>query len=180
MKATLLATAAIMATALVAGSAHAAFPAYGADTGPGIIITFGPGGAISSVATGQGPYDGIEDTYVGFVNNSGHTVNGINLASAGIGGFDGDGLAVYGAPSTFDPNGYGGPDSFFTNNTGNSLTVNFTGGLASGATTYISLEERVLVNQLGVPEPATWALMLIGVGGIGYSMRRRAAKAITA
>ncbi len=25
----------------------------------------------------------------------------------------------------------------------------------------------------GVPEPATWAMMLLGFGGIGYSMRRR-------
>jgi hypothetical protein len=27
-----------------------------------------------------------------------------------------------------------------------------------------------------VPEPATWAMMLIGFGGIGYSMRRRPAR----
>lgn len=28
---------------------------------------------------------------------------------------------------------------------------------------------------LGVPEPATWALMIIGMGGIGVAMRRRTA-----
>jgi hypothetical protein len=25
----------------------------------------------------------------------------------------------------------------------------------------------------GVPEPATWAMMMLGFGGVGYSMRRR-------
>lgn len=28
---------------------------------------------------------------------------------------------------------------------------------------------------LGVPEPATWAMMLMGFGGVGYSLRRRPA-----
>jgi hypothetical protein len=28
-----------------------------------------------------------------------------------------------------------------------------------------------------VPEPATWALMLMGFGAVGYSMRRRGATA---
>ncbi len=32
----------------------------------------------------------------------------------------------------------------------------------------------------GVPEPATWTLMLLGVGGVGAAMRRRSAKAAVA
>ena len=77
--------------------------------------------------------------------------------------------------------GYGGPDAFFTNNTGNAITVNFgTPIAANGGTDYFSLEDLVSVTQLGVPEPTTWALMLIGIGGVGYAARRRAAKVIAA
>jgi PEP-CTERM motif len=34
---------------------------------------------------------------------------------------------------------------------------------------------RVTLNEVtpGVPEPATWAMMLIGFGAVGYSMRRQ-------
>jgi hypothetical protein len=32
------------------------------------------------------------------------------------------------------------------------------------------------VNRDPVPEPATWALMLLGFGGIGMAMRRRNVK----
>lgn len=174
---TLFAAAAVAVTALAAASTASAvtWPAYGADTQPGIIITYAANGSISSMSTGQGPYDGVEDTYVGVVNNSSKTVSSLNLsASTCIGCFDGDGLAAFGAPSPYDPNGYGGPLGSFINNTGNSLTVVFNnGGLAAGANTYFSLEESVSVSQLAVPEPTTWALMLIGFGGIGYAVRRR-------
>jgi hypothetical protein len=34
--------------------------------------------------------------------------------------------------------------------------------------------------MIAVPEPATWALMLIGFGGMGAALRRRAAKAVAA
>jgi hypothetical protein len=36
------------------------------------------------------------------------------------------------------------------------------------------------VSVTGVPEPATWAVMLMGFGGIGLAMRRRAMKAARA
>jgi hypothetical protein len=171
---TLFASAAVAATALVAASAAQAWPAFGADSQPGVIITFTNGGAVSSV-TGQGPYDSVEDTYVGIVNNSSNTITSINLTSAqDIGGFDGDGIDTYGAfGNAIDTTGYGGPQAFFTNNTGYTLTVNFIGGIAPGASAYFSLEEPVQLNTLSVPEPTTWALMLIGVGGIGYAARRR-------
>ena len=174
---TLLTSAAVAATALVAASAAQAWPAFGADTQPGIIITYTNSG-VSSVTTGQGPYDGIEDTYIGVVNNSSVTRTSLNLSStANIGGFDGDGIdaSPYNSPgNASDSTGYGGPQSFFTNNLGTSLTVNFLGGLAPGATTYFSLEEPVAVSgSFSVPEPTTWALMLIGVAGIGYAARRR-------
>ena len=32
----------------------------------------------------------------------------------------------------------------------------------------------------GVPEPASWALMLVGFGGLGMAMRRRRAVALAA
>lgn len=173
------------ALALAASSAAHAFvyPAFGADTGPGLIVTIGSGGALGGVTTGQGPYDGIEDTYIGIVNNSKSTVFSVNLGVGGgpsIGGFDGDGPAnaTYGQVSTYDPNGYGGPLASFTNNLGSTLTVNFAGGLAPGQTTWFALEEAPTLAQLGVPEPTSWALMMIGIGAVGFAMRRRAAKTL--
>ena len=181
-----LAGASAAAFALMAVStAHAAFPPVGADTlGPGITITYAANGSISTSASGQGPYDKIEDSYVGVVNNSGHVIKLINLSSTlNIGGFEGDGIESSGYlnnPYVGDTTGYGGPDGFFTNNLGTSLTINFANGIASGSTDYFSLEQAVSLSQLSVPEPATWALMLIGIGGVGYAARRRAAKAAVA
>jgi len=175
---TAIAGAAISAVAM--GAAHS-FPAYGLDPSANVVITFGANGSVTTVNNGYGPYDGVEDTYIGVVNNSGHTLNGINFSSPQcIGCFDGDGLAAYGAPTPYDPNGYGGPLTYFTNNTGFTLTANFTGGLANGASTYFSLEEPVNVNVLGVPEPTTWLLMMAGVGAVGGAMRSRRKEATAA
>ena len=163
------------ALAAAAGAASAAtFPPYGNDTGPGIIITYDNTG-FHTAATGQGPYDGIEDTYVGVINNSSSTIYSINLSSSNqpITGFDGDGLAAYGAPTPYDGYGYGGPQGYFTNVTGYAGTINFVGGVAPGGTTYFSLEYPVSVSTFSVPEPTTWALMLIGVGAVGFAARRR-------
>ena len=41
----------------------------------------------------------------------------------------------------------------------------------SGGADSLALVTRF--NNNAVPEPATWAMMLVGFGGIGYSMRRR-------
>ena len=44
------------------------FAAIGDSSGPSIIFKIGPGGAITTTNTGVGPYDGVEDTYVGVIN----------------------------------------------------------------------------------------------------------------
>lgn len=36
-----------------------------------------------------------------------------------------------------------------------------------------SFDDGVIVPTPGVPEPATWAMMLAGLGGVGFAMRRR-------
>jgi hypothetical protein len=41
-------------------------------------------------------------------------------------------------------------------------------------------EGNVIPGVSGVPEPGTWAMMLLGFGGIGYAMRRRRKSGATA
>jgi hypothetical protein len=50
----------------------------------------------------------------------------------------------------------------------NTITVN---GLSRGLGSYGG--NATFTPAAAVPEPGTWAMMLIGFGGIGYSMRRR-------
>lgn len=131
------------------------FPAIGVDSGPAIILTIGPNGVISMTLTGQGPYDGEDDTYVAVVNqaNSGIAVHSMQLTgNDNIFGFEGDGIGGDGAT------GYEGPGTFFTNSNGtaaqtvghegavgtNNGTVNFDDGLGNdlqpGQQTFFGLE----------------------------------------
>jgi hypothetical protein len=197
MKKFLLAGA--MLALLPATQASAAFPSYGNDTnGPTIIITLGAGGSVTLTDTvpAQGPYDGSEDTYLGVINNSGGTVGSLKLSSTNdIFGFDGDGLVGYGAPTPYDANGYGGPLGSFSGITtvGGLETgaITFNGGLANGASTYFSLEEPLTAASFsgggggittggGVPEPSTWAMMLIGFASLGFASYRRAKASVAA
>ena len=52
-----------------------------------------------------------------------------------------------------------------------SYTFSF-GGTNSRTTTGGTLNDNVSIDP-AVPEPATWAMMLLGFGGIGLAMRRR-------
>jgi hypothetical protein len=150
--------------AVSVGFANAQCPAVGADTGCGTIITITDTGA-TFVPTGQGPYDSIEDTLVGVLNNSHLPVSSIDLASGvPVFGFDGDGIDTYGIPGNAkDSTGYGGPNAYFTNFGGlTSGTVNFITPIAAGGgTSFFSLEGAIsgatacsdLLNN-SVPKPA--------------------------
>ncbi len=178
----LLATVAIGAISL-STAAFAAFPGFGQNPqGPEFLITFTDNGISTALnpvySTDPGPYDGIEDTYFGVVNNSSKTVSSFTLTSTTnqpIGAFDGDGIDTYGAGTNgMDTSGYGGPNAYFTNIASNfaSLTVNFiTPIAANGGTDIFSLEESVSLSStvVGTPEASTWAMMLLGLGGLGLA-----------
>ena len=158
---------------LAAGSANAAtfgdFPNIGNNTaGAALLITLGTGGAtVSTNPTNSGPYDGVEDTYIGVWNNSGQVINSITLSGPGIFGFDGDGIGVpdtatygangycigcgiaqYGAANANDTSmttnasaGYGGPVGYFHVVDINNGTFFIPGGLGLDAITWFALEE---------------------------------------
>jgi hypothetical protein len=165
MRSSIAAVAAYIALA-AGGTAHAqsVCPAVGADTNCGTIITI-TDAHTSVTSTGQGPYDSIEDTLIGVVNNSAQPIQIIHLKSSSpIFAFDGDGIDTYGIPGNFlDSTGYGGPNAYFTDIdlTSSEGNVHFITPIAPhGGTAYFSLEEAVsnaiscrdVVNN-AVPKP---------------------------
>ncbi len=72
-----------------------------------------------------------------------------------------------GSGTSFD---ISGSDAFAFNG-----TTLYRANLQTGALTSLGNTSRALtgITIAAVPEPATWAMMLIGVGGIGFAMRRR-------
>ena len=63
--------------------------------------------------------------------------------------------------------------SGFTPNTDSTYSVTFANGTDS-LTTFARLGAGASTGA--VPEPATWAMMLVGFGAVGYGMRRRTRK----
>jgi PEP-CTERM motif len=55
---------------------------------------------------------------------------------------------------------------------GNSLFINWTGSGAGRVGDAITVEFTVGGPVSAVPEPSTWALMLIGFAGLGFAFRR--------
>jgi hypothetical protein len=185
---------ALTTAGLASTAASAQFPPVGNNpSGPEFIITEAANGTFSTAlnpvySSDPGPYDGADDTYFGVINNSSTVLHSLTLsASPGVQafGFDGDGLATTLGFTTLDPNGYGGPDVTYTNISADlsSGTVNFANGIAgNGGMDYFSLEEALALNTVvvtsGVPEPSTWAMMLLGFVGLGFMARRRKSRPV--
>ena len=155
------------------------------DTGCAILYVFNANGTISAFGDPtQNPYDGSDDTLVGVLNNSGRTQASLTLSGVGVNnipvfGFEGDGICTFtfagnglvpgsgycsGAYYQTDPGDYAGPNNTFSNISADQKTgtIVFTGGLAPGAATYFSLEDRLStaappVATPGTPGPATAA-----------------------
>ena len=178
--------AGVISTGFLAESAQASTicPAIGADTDCQTLITINADGS-ATVTSGlnNGPYDGIEDTLLGVVNNYGSAIGSIDVSGNYIFGFDGDGQSYY-TGVFYDPTGYGGPGVSFTNidmSTYNTGTVNFAGGIATGGTAWFTLEADVnaanfkITGIAPVPLPATGLLLLGGLGAMFARKRRKSA-----
>jgi hypothetical protein len=170
------------------------FPAIGNNPlGPEFIITANANHSFTTAlnpvySSNPGPYDGADDTYFGVINNSSTTLHSLSLAAApGIDafGFDGDGInsSAFLNITGLDPNGYGGPHATFSNISPDlsSGTVTFgPNGIAPGGSDFFSLEEALALNTVvvtsGVPEPSTWAMMILGFAGVGFVAYRRKSK----
>jgi uncharacterized protein (TIGR03437 family) len=159
------------------------------NTDCGFIITIGPNGAITGAPVPNAqPYDGGDDTLVGVINNSGKPYTGsftITASAFGTGVFalEGDGICVYIGPGAFqpspmgaycsandvrglDPGDYEGPIAKFSNIT-TKFAFNDTGtvtitGLASGASTFFSLEGPPAAIQASGGIPITQPLTVTG------------------
>ena len=126
--------------------------------------------AVSGVVQGVG--------FRPFVYQLAHELGLNGFVGNDIGGFDDDGIdTYYGAPVSGNPDrtGYGGPLGYFTHNLGNSLDINFYGGLATGSSTYFSLEEPASLSLAisSVAEPASIVLLASGLLLLGFGYRRR-------
>jgi PEP-CTERM motif len=171
-------------------------PAAGSATGCNEVIDIGAGNVLT-FTTGPSltPYDGSDDNLIGVQNNSGHSISGLTLSgytfAGGIFEFDGDGISTYlngGVPYGSDTTGYAGPGTSFSNissvnYTDDTGTVNFIGGLADGQVAWFSLEGPASCatgvsctiggTVSSVPEPSTYAMLLAGLGLIGFAAYRR-------
>jgi hypothetical protein len=167
MRKSVLWAAGLACGTLVTIPAYAQCPNVGADTGCGAVITI-TNGSSTLTATGQGPYDGSDDTLVGVVNNSSVPISSIQLTSGNnIFAFDGDGVDTYLgiANNANDSSGYGGPNAYFTNINSSSTvgTVNFITPIPpNGGTDYFSLENALTNGSAckaaldnSVPKPAS-------------------------
>ena len=146
-------------------------PAIASSPSCEILLVVNPDKTISVIGDPSvGPFDGSDDTLVGIINNSAAPVQAITVSGPGsdLSGFDGDGICSgdYGtwngsSGCPYGPTGYEGPGTSFVTSSAlpDDAEVDFSGGLAPGASAYFSLEGALVSAQLAARE-----------GGLGFTV----------
>lgn len=162
----------------VAAPAFTECPAVGFAASCDVLITINAdGSATVAQDASQPPYDNVEDSLVGVLNNSSKTIGSLPLSGTDIFGLDGDGMCTFGIATNCsagnggnDPYDYTGDLVTFSITDNDNGVVNFVGGLAPGASSYFSLEGVPTTDitvgppTSGAPEPASYGLM--GASGL--------------
>lgn len=148
---------------------------YSGGSGTSVKDFFGADAA-GQALTDPGSVGNIRVDNQGFINIVTDGLYGFNLSADDYGQLLIDGAAVATAPNYYTA-GSGslmlaaGLHSFdltlIGNGVPNRLSLNITG---PGAVSYVTSADTIAG---AVPEPATWAMMLMGFGAIGVAMRRR-------
>jgi hypothetical protein len=197
-----LATAAIGLTASPAFAQVATVNGVSLSSGQNTTINFGgPAGSTATsslylMLTGGNTSTGVYNFSYTFTNTNPSVSNltGFGFTtSPTLMGISGTGMGFVLDPVNFpggynvDACAYAGNNCDAANNQGDlfsgTFALTFAGGtssitLANFVDRYASLSELNNISGegtpvRGVPEPATWAMMLLGFGGIGMAMRRR-------
>jgi hypothetical protein len=139
-------------------------PVIGSSPSCEILLVVNPDNSVSVLGDPKvGPFDGNDDTLVGILNDSTTAVRAVTVSGSGSGlsQFDGDGICSgdYGtwAKSSgcpYGPTGYEGPGTSFVTSSSlpDSAEVDFTKGLAPGASAYFSLEGALTSAELTARE----------------------------
>lgn len=170
----------MLAAAVAVGSMALAAPASAGT----FIITFVTNQALLGPAqSGTATITTSDTLTTSSQNRMGYMITGISgmlgtSAITGLSGFQGSDNYFYTTGSFVDGSGLG-----FTTAGGTSASLYF----ASAASRYqltttnpFSTGYVTATATPAVPEPATWAMMLIGFGSVGVALRRRAARATVA
>lgn len=153
-------TAASCLAAVPASAAPFLFELTGSRNATFIIDTTTPRDFQSSNAFGdQISYNSVAGTYGGTAQNA-QVGFGTNIFAQ---------LNIGGTPLGFTQ--FAGPNLF---SLVNSAPVFNVGTFALTSIVSGSSSLRISAVTAAVPEPASWAMMLVGFGSIGYAMRRRA------
>jgi hypothetical protein len=135
-------------------------------------------GADGYVGTGAGSYQFPSDpittlqAYTGLTGPAAFGSALFTYADSGAGTAFALNASLFGTPYVFVPNGYVSGTALASNATylGQSIA---TLGLTPGSYVFSSGIDSVTINITAAPEPATWAMMLIGFGVVGAAMRTR-------